>query len=204
MIDRYLIPPLHRLLNKPGQWIAARSITANQVTLIGFIIGMLALPLLAVGAFELALIAILFNRIADGLDGAVARCTETTDAGGFLDIVLDFIFYQAVVVGFILNSPHEHLLPGLFLMLSFVGTGTSFLAFAVLASKRGVDNPHYPNKSMYYMGGLAEGFETFAVFIVLCLLPQHFGTIAWLFGGVCWVTTTTRIWAGFKTLKAYE
>ena len=137
MIDRYLIPPLHRLLNKPGQWIAARSITANQVTLIGFIIGMLALPLLAVGAFELALIAILFNRIADGLDGAVARCTEATDAGGFLDIVLDFIFYQAVVVGFILNSPHEHLLPGLFLMLSFVGTGTSFLAFAVQASKRG-------------------------------------------------------------------
>ena len=89
-------------------------------------------------------------------------------------------------------------------MLSFVGTGTSFLAFAVLASKRGVDNPHYPNKSMYYMGGLAEGFETFAVFIVLCLLPQHFGIIAWLFGGVCWVTTTPRNWAGFKTLKAYE
>lgn len=204
MIDRYLIPPLQRLLDKPARLLVRRDVTANQITLVGFVIGVLALPLLMAGAFELALVAVLLNRLADGLDGAVARRTQTTDAGGFLDIVLDFIFYQAVVVGFILNSPHEHLLPGLFLMLSFVGTGTSFLAFAVQASKRGLDNPHYPNKSMYYMGGLAEGFETFAVFVLLCLLPQHFGIIAWLFGAVCWVTTATRIWAGFNTLKAHE
>jgi phosphatidylglycerophosphate synthase len=204
MIDRYLIPPLQRLLDKPARLLARRAVTANQITLVGFVIGVLALPLLMAGAFELALVAVLLNRLADGLDGAVARRTQTTDAGGFLDIVLDFIFYQTVVVGFILNSPHEHLLPGLFLMLSFVGTGTSFLAFAVQASKRGLDNPHYPNKSMYYMGGLAEGFETFAVFVLLCLMPQHFGIIAWLFGAVCWVTTATRIWAGFNTLKAHE
>ena len=204
MIDRYLIPPLQRLLDKPARLLVRRAVTANQITLVGFVIGVLALPLLMAGAFELALVAVLLNRLADGLDGAVARRTQTTDAGGFLDIVLDFIFYQAVVVGFILNSPHEHLLPGLFLMLSFVGTGTSFLAFAVQASKRGLDNPHYPNKSMYYMGGLAEGFETFAVFVLLCLMPQHFGIIAWLFGAVCWVTTATRIWAGFNTLKAHE
>ncbi|NQZ04589.1 CDP-alcohol phosphatidyltransferase family protein [Idiomarina sp.] len=204
MVDRYLIPPLQRLLDKPARLLVRRAVTANQITLVGFVIGVLALPLLMAGAFELALVAVLLNRLADGLDGAVARRTQTTDAGGFLDIVLDFIFYQAVVVGFILNSPHEHLLPGLFLMLSFVGTGTSFLAFAVQASKRGLDNPHYPNKSMYYMGGLAEGFETFAVFVLLCLLPQHFGIIAWLFGAVCWVTTATRIWAGFNTLKAHK
>jgi len=204
MIDRYLIPPLQRLLDKPARLLARRAVTANQITLVGFVIGVLALPLLMAGAFELALVAVFLNRLADGLDGAVARRTQTTDAGGFLDIVLDFIFYQTVVVGFILNSPHEHLLPGLFLMLSFVGTGTSFLAFAVQASKRGLDNPHYPNKSMYYMGGLAEGFETFAVFVLLCLMPQHFGIIAWLFGAVCWVTTATRIWAGFNTLKAHE
>lgn len=204
MIDRYLIPPLQRLLDKPARLLVRGAVTANQITLVGFVIGVLALPLLMAGAFELALVAVLLNRLADGLDGAVARRTQTTDAGGFLDIVLDFIFYQVVVVGFILNSPHEHLLPGLFLMLSFVGTGTSFLAFAVQASKRGLDNPHYPNKSMYYMGGLAEGFETFAVFVLLCLLPQHFGIIAWLFGAVCWVTTATRIWAGFNTLKAHE
>lgn len=204
MIDRYLIPPLQRLLDKPARLLVRRAVTANQITLVGFVIGVLALPLLMAGAFELALVAVLLNRLADGLDGAVARRTQTTDSGGFLDIVLDFIFYQAVVVGFILNSPHEHLLPGLFLMLSFVGTGTSFLAFAVQASKRGLDNPHYPNKSMYYMGGLAEGFETFAVFVLLCLMPQHFGIIAWLFGAVCWVTTATRIWAGFNTLKAHE
>ena len=204
MIDRYLIPPLQRLLDKPARLLVRGAVTANQITLVGFVIGVLALPLLMAGAFELALVAVLLNRLADGLDGAVARRTQTTDAGGFLDIVLDFIFYQVVVVGFILNSPHEHLLPGLFLMLSFVGTGTSFLAFAVQASKRGLDNPHYPNKSMYYMGGLAEGFETFAVFVLLCLMPQHFGIIAWLFGAVCWVTTATRIWAGFNTLKAHE
>tara|TARA_R100001039_G_scaffold38938_2_gene42625 strand:- start:11057 stop:11308 length:252 start_codon:yes stop_codon:yes gene_type:complete len=58
-----------------------------------------------------------------------------SDAGGFLDITLDFIFYQAVVFAFGLADP-ANLSWALLLMLSFVGTGISFLAFAVMAASR--------------------------------------------------------------------
>ena len=30
------------------------------------------------------------------LDGSVARLTQPTDAGGFLDIALDFVFYATI------------------------------------------------------------------------------------------------------------
>ncbi|WP_435891264.1 CDP-alcohol phosphatidyltransferase family protein, partial [Klebsiella pneumoniae] len=40
--------------------------------------------------------------LLDGLDGALARRRGLTDAGGFLDIALDFLFYALVPFGFIL------------------------------------------------------------------------------------------------------
>ncbi|MEP4101788.1 CDP-alcohol phosphatidyltransferase family protein, partial [Paraglaciecola sp.] len=95
MID----PLLNKLLRSPLAIIVkpliASGITANQVTVAGFILGMLAVPAIISEHFTLALILILINRICDGLDGAIARQTQTSDAGGFLDISLDFIFYSA-------------------------------------------------------------------------------------------------------------
>jgi phosphatidylglycerophosphate synthase len=45
------------------------------------------------------------NRLFDGLDGALARRRGLTDAGGFLDISLDFLFYALVPFGFMLADP---------------------------------------------------------------------------------------------------
>jgi phosphatidylglycerophosphate synthase len=108
-------------------------VSANQVSLAGFLIGMLALPLLAFGRYQWALAAILLNRLLDGLDGAVARDTGITDRGGFLDITLDFIFYAAVVLGFALADP-ANALAAATLLFAFMGTGSSFLAFAIMVA----------------------------------------------------------------------
>ena len=201
MLDRFSIQVLRKPLTQIAVQIDKLGITANQVTLFGFVIGCFTLPALIAEHYTIALIFILFNRICDGLDGALARIQGITDAGGFLDISLDFLFYSLVPFGFILANPEQNAIAGALLIFSFIGTGSSFLAFAIMASKQGIENPVYKYKSLYYMSGLTEGTETIGCFILFCLLPQHFSMIAYIFAAACWFTTFTRIYSGFNTLK---
>ena len=201
MLDRYTIKIIRHPLSVISTVLDNRQITANQVTLTGFIIGLFTLPALAMEAYDWALGFILLNRIFDGLDGALARNQGITDCGGFLDITLDFLFYSMVPFGFVLANPEANAVAGAFLIFSFIGTGCSFLSFAVMASKRNIENPVYKQKSLYYIGGLTEGTETITCFVLFCLLPGHFSVISWIFGSLCWITTTTRIWVGYQTLK---
>ncbi|EAS45103.1 CDP-alcohol phosphatidyltransferase family protein [Photobacterium profundum] len=201
MLDRYAVKvirwPLKTLAALPDKL----GITANQVTLTGFLIGLLALPSLMLQEYYWALTFIVINRIFDGLDGAIARRQGITDCGGFLDITLDFLFYSMVPFGFVLADPSANAVAGAFLIFSFIGTGSSFLSFAIMAGKRNIESPVYKQKSLYYIGGLTEGTETIACFVLFCLLPQYFAIIAWVYGTLCWITTATRIWAGYQTLK---
>lgn len=192
MFDARIRPLIDPPLNRLGKVLTGFGLTANTVTFAGFAVGMLAVPLLALGLYELALGVILINRFMDGLDGAIAKQLGITDLGGYLDIVLDFIFYAAVVFGFALAQP-QHAVYAAFLIFSFVGTGSSFLAYAILAAKRGITTEIRGEKSLYYLGGLTEGTETIVVFAVICLVPDYFAPVAAIFGCMCWITTATRI-----------
>ncbi|MDT9969049.1 CDP-alcohol phosphatidyltransferase family protein [Klebsiella pneumoniae] len=179
MLDSHLHPRLKPLLNAVAGALDRPGISPDGLTLVGFAIGVLALPFLALGWYGAALAAILLNRLLDGLDGALARRRGLTDAGGFLDIALDFLFYALVPFGFILSDPLNNALAGGWLLFAFIGTGSSFL----------------------YLGGLTEGTETILLFVLGCLFPAHFAWLAWLFGALCWLTTATRICSGYQTLK---
>lgn len=164
---------------------------------------MLALPFLALGWYLAALVVILLNRLLDGLTAELARRRGLTDAGGFLDISLDFLFTRWCLLG--LSSPHRSKTPaGGWLLFAFIGTGSSFLAFAALAAKHQIDNPGYAHKSFYYLGGLTEGSETILLFVLSCLFPTCFPWFAWVFGALCWMTTFTRVWSGYLTLKSLQ
>ena len=204
MLDRHLHPRLKPLLNRLVMTLDKPGIAPDGITLIGFAMGVLALPFLALGWYLAALVAILLNRLLDGLDGALARRRGLTDAGGFLDIALDFLFYALVPFGFALADPVVNALPAAWLLFAFIGTGSSFLAFAALAAKHNIDNPGYAHKSFYYLGGLTEGTETILLFVLCCLFPAHFAWLAWVFGALCWLTTATRIWSGYLTLKEVQ
>ena len=197
LLNKILRPPL-ALATKP---LIRLGITADQVTIFGFVLGILAVPAIISEQFNLAIILILLNRMCDGLDGAIARQTHSSDAGGFLDISLDFIFYSAIVFAFIVSHPEQNAVAGSLLMLSFTATGSCFLAFAIMASKHNIDNPQYPNKSMHYMGGLAEGFETIVVLCLFCVMPQYFVPIALVYAIACSITAGVRIVTGYQTLN---
>ncbi len=199
MIDRYLLPAQRALLVGPARILAARGVTADQVTIAGFCIGLTAIAALSAGWFGIALVLILANRVADGLDGAIAREVGPTDRGAFLDIALDFVFYALVPVGFALADPAANGLASAVLIASFVGTGSSFLAFASVAAKRQLSAEAYPTKGIYYLGGLTEGAETIALFTAMCVWPGAFQALAWTFAALCTITTLTRWYQGWTT-----
>lgn len=198
MIDARLLPLTRALLVRPARSLARRGVTADQVTLAGFAVGLLAVPALWAGAFGVALLLILANRLADGLDGAIAREVGPTDRGAFLDIALDFVFYALVPLGFALADPAANALPAAVLIASFVGTGSSFLAFAAIAAKTGKAAGAYPAKGIHYLGGLTEGAETIALFVAMCLWPAAFPALALIFAALCAITTLSRWSEGWR------
>lgn len=198
MIDALLQPVQRAAMQPPARWLADRGLGADAISIAGFAIGLLAVPALAAGWWLAALVLIALNRVLDGLDGAVARINGPTDRGAFLDIALDFVFYALVPVGFALHDPAQNALPAAVLIAAFVGTGSSFLAFAAIAAKRGDTAPSYPTKGIYYLGGLTEGFETIALFVAMCLFPASFPVLAWIFAAACAVTTVLRWHQGWR------
>lgn len=198
MIDARLLPLQRRALAPLAGWLARRGTRADALSLAGFGLGVLAVPALMAGQFGLALCLVLANRLADGLDGAVARIAGPTDRGAFLDIALDFVFYALVPLGFALHDPATNALPAAILIASFVGTGSSFLAFATIAAKTGRASAEFPAKGIYYLGGLTEGFETIALFVAMCLFPAAFPLLALVFAAACGVTTILRWHQGWK------
>lgn len=64
-----------------------------------------------------------------------------------------------------------------------------------------IESPVYHHKSLYYLGGLTEGSETIALFVLMCLWPAAFVPLAYGFALLCAITTLTRIWSGYHTLR---
>ena len=198
MFDRQMLAITKPLVDRIARQLNRIGITANQVSFAGFAFGMVSAALIAHGDIMAAIVPLLLNRLLDGLDGAVARFSTPTDRGAFLDITLDFLFYAGVPLAFAFCDPARNALAAAVLLASFIGTGVSFLAYAIMAEKRGEKSTEYPSKSFYYLGGLTEGFETVLCFVLMCLWPQHFAVLAYVYAAMCCVTTLTRLVAGWQ------
>lgn len=201
MLDRAATNLIKPAIDRIANMLARLGLGADLMTLLGFSIGMGAAVLIATQHFLAGAVAILVSRLCDGLDGAIARRTQTTDAGGFLDIALDFVFYASIPLAFALADPQRNALAAALLLAAFCGTMSSFLAFAVIAAKRQMTNLSWPDKSLYFLGGLTEATETLICFAAMCLWPQHFPLLAGIFAAMCAVTTLTRIWWGWRAFS---
>ena len=198
MLDRVALKIVKPLNEKAAALLASRGVTADQATLAGFAFGMIAACMVVAGFTAAAILPLLINRALDGIDGALARRAGATERGAFLDISLDFVFYGAIPLAFAALDPAANAMAAAVLLAAFLATGTSFLAFAVIAEKRGLRSTTYPSKSFYYLGGLTEGTETILCFLAMCLWPQHFAAIAYAYAALCALTAGTRLFAGWK------
>ena len=198
MIDRFVIGWLRPVFDRTATRLASAGLGADQVTVAGFVIGIAGSAAIALGHFTPGLIGMLLGRVCDGIDGALARSTRPTDRGAFLDITFDFVFYASVPLAFAIADPLANALAAAVLLSGFVGTASSFLAFATIAAQRGLTSAAFASKGIYYLGGGAEATETIVAFSIMCLWPQHFAVIAYGFAVLCFITVATRIAAGCR------
>jgi len=206
MFDRQL----QKLTQKPLSFfgkIILKYLSANQITIIGFVFGLVMCVFIYFESFLAAIFFLILNRICDGLDGVMARLTAPSNLGAYLDIVLDFIFYSAFILIFGLQDTNNIVISS-FLLFSYICTGTTFLAQAIiqpkldLAQKEGDLDSDIP-KGFYYSAGLIEGTETI-LFMILCLLfPNLYFFFGLIFTILCLSTAFSRIIIFSKRNKYY-
>ena len=201
MLDRLALAALRPALDRLAAGLVRRGVGADSVTWSGFALGMAGAVAIALQGYLAGLALLLAGRLADGLDGAIARATRPTDRGAFLDISVDFLFYASVPLAFAVADPARNALAAALLLAAFIGTGSTFLAFAVLAERRRLASAAYPRKGIYYLGGLAEGTETIACFAAMCLAPRYFAWWAGGFAVLCALTVVGRLVAGWRLLR---
>lgn len=199
VLRRALDRPLRRaaaVLDRPG-------ITADRLTLAGLVLGLGSAAAAAAGWWVSAVVLWLVSRLADGLDGPLARRRRArgegdAGAGGFLDITADFCVYGATVVGVGLGAGGP-LWPFLLVLLAYYINGTAFLAFSSIAERAGrtIDD----GRSLSFLGGLAEGGETIAVHTGWLILPFWAGQIALAWAGIVALSAVHRVVAGYRALR---
>jgi phosphatidylglycerophosphate synthase len=194
---RLIDPPLSRA----GEALARRGVSADALTAAALLTGLACAASIALGADWLALGLLLVSRTLDGLDGAVARATRRTDRGGFIDIVFDFAFYGAIPFAFALRDPAANGLAAAFLLFSFYVNGASFLAYAAVAGKRGLETQARGVKSIYFTAGLAEGTETILVFVTMVALPGSFVPLAYGFALLTFLSAAARIALAWRVFR---
>jgi phosphatidylglycerophosphate synthase len=194
---RRLVDPT---LIRVATWVAGARISANALTIGGAGLGLGAAFFITQSHFAAAWVLILLNRICDGLDGAIARINGPTELGGYLDIICDYVFYLSVPIAFAWIDPTNQM-PALLLVASFTLTAVSFLAFAAIAARRTFDDGAHGPKAFIYSTGLMEGGETIAFFLLFCLIPGYFPTLAIVFATLCLLTIGQRMVLAIKSFR---
>ena len=198
-----LDPFMRRLIDPPLKGVAAiwpRRISANQITIFGFVLGVGCFLAIATNSLTAALILLGLNRLADGLDGAVARAQSPSELGAYLDIVADFALWGLLPIGFIILDSDNSVAAAV-LLSSFSISMTVFLAFAIMAEKRGLETDAQGRKSFFYVAGLAEGTETIAFFAIVIIWPGAFTPAAFVYAGIVYVSVIGRVASSYSILR---
>jgi phosphatidylglycerophosphate synthase len=199
MLDSRARALLSPVLAAAGQRLAAAGVPPTVLTVAGWAAGAGACAATALRAWPVALGLWLANRLLDGLDGPTARAGAPTDAGGFLDIVADFSVYAGIILGLAIAVPAARL-ACVALLTAYYISGTAFLALSSLAERR--RQRLGDDRSLRFVGGLAEGTETVIVYVLIFLLPQHATVIVWAFTAAVAITAVQRVVFGVRMLRA--
>jgi phosphatidylserine synthase len=205
-VRRVIESPLVRL----ARVLDRRWISPDRLTMAGLVVGVGSAAAAAAQLWSLALVLWLASRLADGLDGPLARHRRAAEpvesgasqAGGFLDITADFIVYGSTVVGVAVGVTTGYDAPWwpfLLVLLTYYVNGAAFLAFSSIAERTG--RRIEDGRSLSFLGGLAEGTETIVVHSVWLLFPGAAWQIALVWSMVVGVSATQRVVSGYRDLS---
>lgn len=192
MLDSYGRKYVQPLIKLVADLFIKLKFSANQVTLLGGVIGIIA-SVLAYNRYMIFSVILLWvSGLLDAVDGTIARKIGSTKFGTLLDIVLDRIVELGLIIATGLNYPEQNL-NLLILTSSIVVCMTIFLTIGLLSSKES-------EKSFYYQPGLGERTEGFIFFTGILLFPKYHSGIIIVFILVILYTSIQRIYEGWKIL----
>ncbi|MHA1913112.1 MAG: CDP-alcohol phosphatidyltransferase family protein [Promethearchaeota archaeon] len=189
---------LNQVLEKFVGKLFSNRISANQITIIGFCIGLLSATSIflsgqLIWGVELVVVAVILMLVSfffDTLDGALARLEEPTIFGGILDIFCDRAVEISILISIISTDPVPLLWPGLFSLASIILCITMFLLVGGAVKPENLDDK---KKVVYYRHGLIERSETLIfLFLMVVLIPFRF-IILWIFFGLVLLTAFIRL-----------
>ena len=193
MLDQRVRSLSRPLLDRVGAWLSRRGVRASTVTGVGWTIGVVACVAIGLGWWVLALVAWLVNRVMDGIDGSVARREGATDRGGYLDLMADFSIYSGFVLAVAVAMPSARL-ASVVLLFTYYLSGAALLAASGLLDRAGA--VRRDERSIRFLGGLAEGLETTIAYVLIIVVSSHVALIEWTFAAMVFVTAVQRVvWA---------
>ena len=161
--------------------------------------------MLAVGAAvaawqQLAAIAVtawLLSRLADGLDGAVARHQGvSSDRGGLVDMVADTIGYAAIPLGIAAGlDTRAAWITVAFLLATFYVNAVSWTYLGALLEKRAHGaTATGASTSTIMPRGLVEGTETIVFFTIALAWPGGATAVLAVMATAVGLTIVERLW----------
>ncbi|MDJ0358270.1 CDP-alcohol phosphatidyltransferase family protein [Paenarthrobacter sp. PH39-S1] len=208
MFDARLRRVMEPALGRAAAWLDRPGITPDRLTALNLVLGLASAALAAGQCWLPALAAWVLCRIADGLDGPLARLrnrrtgNQDTGRGGFWDICTDFVVYGATVVGVGIGANAAFAapwLPFLLVLFAYYINGTAFLAFSSIAEKAG--RQIRDGRSLSFLPGLTEGAETVAVHSLWLIFPGGAWEIAAVWALLVTASAVQRIIAGYRSLR---
>jgi len=192
-LRRALAPPLDGAAGK----LAQAGVGAGMLTATGLVVGVAACVAAGFEQWYAALGLWLANRALDGLDGPLARLRGATDLGGMLDFLADFVVYSGFPLA-VAIAVEDARVAACALLAAYLLNNVALLSFSSLIERRGIDLGD--ERSLRFTTGLTEGTETIACYALVCLIPEHAGSIFWVFAALVMITVGQRLRQAFATL----
>ncbi len=198
MFDVYLNKLCRKPLQNIARFVSNKGLSANAVTVSNIPVNISIFFCIWAKWYGLAIVLILLSRFLDGLDGAIARERHSSHpASGYLDIMVDYIFYISIPLGFVVADSHNAV-AGAFVLAAYTFTGVNFMASAAAAAKLHLRSYAFPNKALYYATNIVEGAETIVYSLVVCIVPQFFVAISTGYAIILFITTPIILYFRWK------
>jgi phosphatidylglycerophosphate synthase len=201
MLDR-ILRNVKELILYPAAKYIGRVMHPDVITIFSFLAGLICIYFIINGCLMTALVFWLVNRVLDGLDGTAARASgKTSDFGGYLDIVLDFIIYSAIPVAFIIAfpSPDNYLILSV-LLASYYVNAASWMYLSSILEKRNLGaQSNNEMTSVTMPAGIADGTMTIIFYTLFFFYPLNIKLLFIVFNFFVIISIVQRmVWAYLK------
>ncbi|MFR9070431.1 MAG: CDP-alcohol phosphatidyltransferase family protein [Paraclostridium sp.] len=193
MLDTHGRKYVDPIINSGASFLLKLKLTANNVTIIALLIGILTSVFIYFDMNIIAVLTLWISGYLDAVDGAIARKTNTTSLfGTLMDITFDRIVETCMILVLALKYVDARM-SFIILLICIIISMTIFLTVGALVEKKGI-------KSFYYQAGVAERSEGFIMFSLIILLPKYILFFTNIFSFIIFITIIQRIIEAKKLL----